>query len=96
MAQGTGLGLAMVKQLAELHGGTVAVASAVGEGARFAVWLPLRAVADTLPGASLHVDATAIEDDVCKERFALVIEDDSARAMLEVRLNLALERLQLT
>ncbi len=40
--EGTGLGLAMVKQLAELHGGTVAVASAEGKGASFAVWLPLR------------------------------------------------------
>lgn len=43
--EGTGLGLALVKQLAELHGGTVAVASAEGEGARFAVWLPLRGIA---------------------------------------------------
>src|SRR5580765_2843900 len=41
--EGTGLGLAMVKLLAELLGGSVAVASAEGEGARFAVWLPLRA-----------------------------------------------------
>jgi len=40
--EGTGLGLAMVKLLAELHGGTVAVASAEGEGACFVVWLPLR------------------------------------------------------
>ena len=40
--EGTGLGLAMVKQLAKLHGGTVAMASAEGEGSRFAVWLPLR------------------------------------------------------
>jgi PAS domain S-box-containing protein len=43
--EGTGLGLAMVKLLAELHGGTVAVASAEGQGARFAVWLPLRSPA---------------------------------------------------
>ncbi len=41
--EGTGLGLAMVKELAELHGGTVAVTSMEGSGARFAVWLPLRA-----------------------------------------------------
>nr|WP_315393909.1 PAS domain-containing sensor histidine kinase [uncultured Duganella sp.] len=41
--EGTGLGLAMVKQLAELQGGTVAVASAERQGSRFAVWLPLRA-----------------------------------------------------
>lgn len=39
--EGTGLGLAMVKQLTDLHGGSVAVASRVGEGTRFVVWLPL-------------------------------------------------------
>jgi PAS domain S-box-containing protein len=38
--EGTGLGLAMVKLLAELHGGTVAVESAVGKGSCFSVWLP--------------------------------------------------------
>ncbi|MGZ9706284.1 sensor histidine kinase [Pseudomonas sp. GNP013] len=39
--EGTGLGLAMVKQLTDLHGGSVAVASREGLGARFVVWLPL-------------------------------------------------------
>ena len=43
--EGTGLGLAMVKQLADLHGGSVAVASREGLGARFVVWLPLRRAA---------------------------------------------------
>jgi hypothetical protein len=43
---GTGLGLALVKQLAELLGGTVAVASAEGEGACFTAWLPLRTPAE--------------------------------------------------
>jgi hypothetical protein len=47
--EGTGLGLAMVKQLAQLHGGSVAVASQVGAGARFVVWLPLRGVAHFPP-----------------------------------------------
>ncbi|HSH90131.1 MAG TPA: PAS domain S-box protein, partial [Ramlibacter sp.] len=72
--EGTGLGLAMVKQLAELHGGTVAVASAEGEGACFAVWLPLREVARepiTLSSANapLSLDRT-------REHVALVVEDD--------------------
>jgi len=40
--EGTGHGLAMVKLLAELHGGGVAVASAVGEGSCFTVWVPFR------------------------------------------------------
>jgi signal transduction histidine kinase len=40
--EGTGLGLTLVKELAELHGGTVAVSSAVGEGSCFTVWLPVR------------------------------------------------------
>ncbi len=47
--EGTGLGLAMVKELAELHGGTVAVASMEGSGARFAVWLPLRTHVEQFP-----------------------------------------------
>jgi PAS domain S-box-containing protein len=41
--EGTGLGLSMVKLLAELHEGTVAVQSTVGEGSCFTAWLPLRA-----------------------------------------------------
>lgn len=40
---GTGLGLALVRRLAELHGGTVGVASCPGAGSRFCVWLPYRA-----------------------------------------------------
>jgi signal transduction histidine kinase len=37
---GTGLGLATVREIVEQHGGAVAVQSTPGEGTRFDVWLP--------------------------------------------------------
>jgi signal transduction histidine kinase len=37
---GTGLGLALVREIAELHGGSVAVQSSVGTGSVFTLWLP--------------------------------------------------------
>jgi PAS domain S-box-containing protein len=51
--EGTGLGLAMVRQLVDLLGGTSAVASAVDQGACFAVWLPLQAGPPGPPPAAL-------------------------------------------
>lgn len=37
---GTGLGLALVREIAELHGGSVAVRSTVGSGSVFTFWVP--------------------------------------------------------
>ena len=88
--EGTGLGLAMVRQLAELHGGAVAVASAEGEGACFAAWLPLRTpvqASSALPDSAGAATMAAAEP---KERIALVIEDDDKAADL-VRLLLEAE-----
>ncbi|MFG0335943.1 MAG: ATP-binding protein, partial [Maioricimonas sp. JB049] len=59
---GTGLGLALVKELAELHEGTVQVDSVVGEGTAFCVALPARPALKTLPEESLE-DAQLLRGD---------------------------------
>ena len=71
--EGTGLGLAMVLRLAELHGGAVAVSSEPERGTCFSVWLPWRHdTAPTLDAAT----ATA------PRGLALVVEDDERAATL--------------
>ena len=47
--EGTGLGLALTKRLAELMGGTIAVESRKGEGSRFALSFPLAEEKDAPP-----------------------------------------------
>jgi PAS domain S-box-containing protein len=87
--EGTGLGLAMVKLLAELHGGAVAVESAVNEGSRFTVWLPFRArltVAVTPP----KTPAVPAPKPLPGARTALVVEDDDKSADL-IRVQLEAE-----
>jgi CheY-like chemotaxis protein/two-component sensor histidine kinase len=88
--EGTGLGLAMVKLLAELHGGTVAVTSAEGEGARFAAWLPLRMAAPAASAAVPGARVTPMSSIATEERIALVVEDNDQSADL-VRLLLEAE-----
>jgi CheY-like chemotaxis protein len=86
--EGTGLGLAMVKLLAELHGGVVAVESAVGGGSCFTAWLPLRAAEQgALP---VPKEAANRHDRPSDAPIAMVVEDDLKSAEL-IRVQLEAE-----
>jgi CheY-like chemotaxis protein len=87
--EGTGLGLAMVMKMAELHGGTVAVCSELGKGSRFTVWLPWRKPSPELQAAV----AQAFPWESAAGRVALVIEDNDRAAEL-VRLQLEAEGME--
>jgi len=84
---GTGLGLSLVRRLAELHDGTVGVASRFGAGSRFSVWLPYReAVSVAQEGGMAPEVAEPVPEARAPQApavpLALVIEDDDRMAEL--------------
>jgi len=82
--EGTGLGLAMVKLLTELHGGTVAVQSTVGEGSRFIAWLPIREAEQAVRAEVAEHEAPGVQwrEAAVGMGTALIVEDDHKAAEL--------------
>ena len=68
---GLGIGLGLVKQLAELHGGRVQAESrGIGKGSEFQVWLPLHQVSVFANPPKKHGANGALE-----HKFILVVDD---------------------
>jgi CheY-like chemotaxis protein len=83
----------MVKLLAELHGGAVFVESAIGEGSRFTVWLPVRAreVTSERPTSSIIEPPSRPSQRLPPGvHTALVVEDDvKSSELIRVQLEAA-------
>ncbi|MET0334698.1 MAG: response regulator [Rhizobacter sp.] len=95
---GTGLGLTLVKRLAELHGGGLMVQSTEGKGSVFVVWLPWRD-ATQLRVVPLFKTNGALERGPLAEGeegpLVLVVEDEPRAAQL-MRLQLEAEGYRVT
>jgi PAS domain S-box-containing protein len=73
---GTGLGLALVRRLADMHGGSVEIKSKAGEGSQFIVsipWRPAEVPMDKIPEASSHAQPDLFFRHGCN---LLLVEDN--------------------
>ena len=106
--QGTGLGMAITKNIVELMGGTIEVFSQINKGSLFRVDLELRVVETPKGGATGHAEAepeevadltgmhflAAEDNDINGEILSELLEIEGATCEIAVNGQLAVERFQ--
>jgi PAS domain S-box-containing protein len=74
---GTGLGLALVRRIVELHGGSITLESEVGNGSRFTVTLAGKKLGKIVEGVREPEDANTLLPEIHQ---ALIVEDSEIAA----------------
>jgi CheY-like chemotaxis protein len=82
--QGTGLGLALTRSFAILHGGNVRVESELGKGSRFIIDLPVEARSPHRPPRASDGSFAKASGDVSRP-LVIVVEDDPVASELLAR-----------
>jgi len=82
--QGTGLGLALTRSFAILHGGNVRVQSEPGKGSLFTIDLPVEARSPHRAPGALNGDVVKTPADISRP-LVIVVEDDPVAAELLTR-----------
>ena len=80
--QGTGLGLSIVKRLTEIMGGTVTVASVMGQGSAFHLRFPHVAISARLAAADHPMTASKVDFNELRAATLLVVDDNETNCRL--------------
>jgi len=80
--QGTGLGLSIVKRLTEIMGGTVTVASVLGQGSAFHLRFPNVPISSRLPASEKFAPESHLDFNELRPATLLVVDDNETNCQL--------------